>query len=65
MCVHFLFRWIRTLVPSSESYSMCRKGFRQPHAEAQAADEEFMIRIAGVRLRSHLIHVEIGLFCYP
>ena len=42
MCVHFfflifiyfLFRWMSTLVASSERCPMCRKKFKQPHAEA-------------------------------
>ena len=73
MCVHFfflifiyfLFRWMSTLIASSDRCPMCRKKFKQPHAEAQAADANFMIRIAGVRFRSYSIHIESGLFCYP
>ena len=73
MCVHFfflvfiyfLFIWMSTLVASSDRCPMCRKRFKQPHAEAQAADANFMIRIAGVRFRSYSIHIESGLFCYP
>ena len=54
-----------TLVASSDRCPMCRKKFKQPHAEAQAADANFMICIAGVRFRSYSIHIESGLFCYP
>ena len=54
----FLFRWMRTLVPSSQNCAMCRKEFKQPHAEAQAADTDFMMRIAAVRFRSYSIHIE-------
>ena len=70
MCVHFfflifiyfLFRWMRTLVASSDRCPMCRKMFKQPHAEAQAADVNFTIRIAGVRFRSYSIRIESSLF---
>ena len=73
MCVHFfflifinfLFRWMSTLVKSSDKCPMCRREFKRPHAEAQAADASFMIRIAGERFRSYSIHIESGLFCYP
>ena len=44
---------------------MCRRKYKKPHAEAQAADPNFMIRIAGERVRSYSIHIESGLFCYP
>ena len=57
--------WMSILVASSDRCPMCRKKFKQPHAEAQAADANFMIRIAGVRFRSYSIHIESGLFCYP
>ena len=63
--IYFLFRWMSTLVASSDRCQMYRKQFEQPHAEAQAADANFMIRIAGVRFRSYSIHIESGLFCYP
>ena len=62
--IYFLFRWMSTLVASSDRCPMCRKKFKQPHAEAQAADANFRIRIAGVRFRSYSIHIENGLFCY-
>ena len=73
MCVHFfflifiyfLFRWMSTLIASSDRCPMCRKKFKQPHAEAQAADANFVIRIAGVRFTSYSINIESGLFCYP
>ena len=65
MCVHFFSSFIylffiqmdEHIVQSSDGCPMCRKKFKQPHAEAQAADANFMILIAGVRFRS--------LFCYP
>ena len=63
--IYFLFRWMSTLVASSHRSPMCTKKFKQPHAEAQAADAYFRIRIAGVRFRSYSIHIESGLFCYP
>ena len=43
--LYFLFRWTSTLVPSSDSCPVCRKTFEQPHAEAQEADANFMIRM--------------------
>ena len=63
--IYFLFRWMSTLVASSDRCPICRENFKQPHAEAQAADANFMIRIAGVRFRSYSIHVESGLFFCP
>ncbi|XP_068701209.1 uncharacterized protein [Montipora foliosa] len=46
-------RWMRTLTPSSANCAMCRKAFRQPHAEAQAADTEFMTHIAALCPDNH------------
>ncbi|XP_068725811.1 required for excision 1-B domain-containing protein-like isoform X1 [Montipora capricornis] len=46
-------RWMRTLKPSSANCAMCRKAFRQPHAEAQAADTEFMTHIAALCPDNH------------
>ena len=43
--IYFLFRWMSTLVPSSDSCPMYRKTCEQPHAEAQEADANFMIRM--------------------
>ena len=54
-----------TLIKSSDKCPTCRREFKTPHAEAQAADANFMIRIAGVRFRRYSIHIESGLFCYP
>ena len=73
MCVHFfflifiyfLFRWMSTLIKSSNKCPMCRREYKNPHTEAQAADAAFMTRIAGVRFRRYSIHIESGLFCYP
>ena len=62
--IYFLFRWMSTLIKSSHKCPMCRREFKKPHAEAQAADAESMIRIARVRFRSYSIHIESGLFCY-
>ena len=56
MSLNFLLRWMRTLTPSSEKCSMYRKAFRKPHAEAQAADTEFMTRIAAVRFKISFPH---------
>ena len=56
MSLNFLFRWMRTLTPSSANCAMCRKAFRQPHAEAQAADTEFMTHIAAVRFKIGFLH---------
>ena len=56
MSLNFLFRWMRTLIPSSENCAMCQKAFRQPRADAQAADTEFMTRIVAVRFKSHFLH---------
>ena len=42
-----------------------RPGPSENQAKAQAADANFLIRIAGVRFRNYSIHVESGLFCYP
>ena len=63
--IYFLFRWISTLIKSSNKCPMCRREYKNPHAEAQAADANFMTRIAGVRFRRYSIHIESGLFCYP
>ena len=63
--LYFLFRWMSTLVKSSDKCPMCRRKFKRSHAEAQAADANFMICIAGVTFRSYSIHIESGLFCYP
>ena len=56
MSLHFLFRWMRTLTPSSANCAMCRKAFRQPHAKAQAADTEFMTHIAAVKFKIGFLH---------
>ena len=69
MCVHFfflifiyfLFRWMSTLIKSSKKCPMCRRKYKKTHAEGQAADTNFMIRIAGVRFRRYSIHIESGL----
>ena len=52
---------------SGENVNSCTGSFihSKPLAEAQAADANFMIRIAGVRFRRYSIHIESGLFCYP
>ena len=34
--------WMSILVASSDRCPMCRKKFKQPHAEAQAADANFI-----------------------
>ena len=67
MSLNFLFRWMRTLTPSSGNCAMCRKGFRKLYAEAQAADTEFMTRITAVRFKIaflHSVQKEITVFCY-
>ena len=56
MSLHFLFRWMRTLTLSSANCAMCRKAFRQPLAEAQAADTEFMTHIAAVKFQIGFLH---------
>ena len=53
------------IIKSSKKCPMCRRKYKKPHAEAQAADANLMIRIAGERFRRYSIHIESGLFCYP
>ena len=49
-----------TLIKSSNKCPMCRRKYKKPHAEAQAADANFMIRIARERFRGYslTIHIE-------
>ncbi|XP_074621747.1 uncharacterized protein LOC141880195 [Acropora palmata] len=46
-------RWMSTLIKSSNKCPMCRRKYKKPHAEAQAADANFMIRIAGLCEEQH------------